>query len=555
MAGETTPFAVNTRGRFVRVQLRQKNFLALAEVEVLGPAKGALVADTAPVGGGRISLALKMNARQSSTAFGGDASRAVDGERNGVFARASVSHTALEKEPWWEVDLGRTEEVAEIRLWNRTDEHSDRLANFHVFVSEWPFFSNSLEATRGIPAIWNGFSPGTAGESVQIKVGAKGRFVRVQLLGNNYLSLAEVEVLGAGAAAAPDREAHVPTTVVRAAQVGAPRSSPPEAIDAGRLIEDVGVFRSAAARQPGEAWRRYLTQGASERLQGVEKYFLDGLPSEIGWSYFFHGALHVVSPYHEQTAVAVFYHPWSDTALITLWQRRQGRSLIIRADVVPGDAIRAPAQARVDLPPLWLRQVDQIAPVLTVPMAAGETLRAFTAMFPSEAAKQKTPVRSAARDELESVLESGSRMELLGAVAAARLRKCFDGLQRYATAPELAPIREMTGKLQAELSRGDFNSLGGPTGETLPETLALLLRLQAQLPGFSVLAMTTTPNSTQVFLGHPGEPRYVLAVWYEIPGGAPRLRRVDFINHDQAFLLGDKLRALVTEAAAGTPSK
>jgi hypothetical protein len=188
-------------------------------------------------------------------------------------------------------------------------------------------------------------------------------------------------------------------------------------------------------------------------------------------------------------------------------------------------------------------------------MAAGETLRAFTAMFPSEAAKQKTPVRSAARDELESVLESGSRMELLGAVAAARLRKCFDGLQRYATAPELAPIREMTGKLQAELSRGDFNSLGGPTGETLPETLALLLRLQAQLPGFSVLAMTTTPNSTQVFLGHPGEPRYVLAVWYEIPGGAPRLRRVDFINHDQAFLLGDKLRALVTEAAAGTPSK
>lgn len=223
-AGEKTVITANTRGRFVRVQLRQKNFLALAEVQVMGAAAKAAVA-FGPGAGGQ-NLALKKSVRQSSTGFGGDAQRAVDGDTNGDFTRGSVSHTTQEKEPWWEVDLGRMEDIAEIRLWNRTDQHAARLANFYVFVSEWPFFSNSLEAARQIPAIWNSFHPGAVATSDTIKVGAKGRFVRVQLRDNNFLSLAEVEVMGAGRAA----EANPPAQPLPPAPVAvAPPLPPPPA--------------------------------------------------------------------------------------------------------------------------------------------------------------------------------------------------------------------------------------------------------------------------------------------------------------------------------------
>lgn len=226
-AGEKTVITANTKGRFVRVQLRQKNFLALAEVQVIGAAAAKPAVAFGPGAGsaGGPNLALKKSVRQSSTGFGGDAQRAVDGDTNGDFNRGSVSHTAQEKEPWWEVDLGRMEDITEIRLWNRTDQHSGRLANFYVFVSEWPFFSNSLEAARQIPAIWNSFHPGAVAISDTIKVGTKGRFVRVQLRDNNFLSLAEVEVMGAGRAA----EANPPAQPLPPAPVAVAPVLPPPA--------------------------------------------------------------------------------------------------------------------------------------------------------------------------------------------------------------------------------------------------------------------------------------------------------------------------------------
>jgi hypothetical protein len=226
-AGEKTVIAANTIGRYVRVQLRQKNFLALAEVQVMGAVTAKAAVVFGPGAGGQ-NLALKKAVRQSSTGFGGDAARAVDGNTQGDFTRGSVSHTAQEKEPWWEVDLGRMEDIAEIRLWNRTDQHGGRLTNFYVFVSEWPFFSNSLEAARQIPAIWNSFHPGAVATSDTIKVGVKGRFVRVQLRDNNFLSLAEVEVMGAnrGAEVNPPAPSVPPAPAPAQAPVPAPAPAP-----------------------------------------------------------------------------------------------------------------------------------------------------------------------------------------------------------------------------------------------------------------------------------------------------------------------------------------
>ena len=102
--GETAPPV----GRYVRVELPgEERILSLAEVQVFRGAE---------------NLALGAKASQSSTAFAGPAFYAVDGNTDGTFQDSmTVTHTATEADPWWELDLGAAQPIDRIVLFNRTD--------------------------------------------------------------------------------------------------------------------------------------------------------------------------------------------------------------------------------------------------------------------------------------------------------------------------------------------------------------------------------------------------------------------------------------------------
>lgn len=108
-------FALPLAGvRFVRVELPgEKRTLSLAEVQVLAGGK---------------NVALGAQASQSTTAFGGGAERALDGNCSGMWKENSVTHTVIDQpDPWWEVDLGQPVAVEAVRLFNRTDACPERL--------------------------------------------------------------------------------------------------------------------------------------------------------------------------------------------------------------------------------------------------------------------------------------------------------------------------------------------------------------------------------------------------------------------------------------------
>ena len=94
--------------RFVRIELPgDDRILTLAEVEIMSGGKNV-------AGSGK--------ATQSSTHSGGEAAKAIDGNRDPDWSKGGQTHTvnAGEKQPWWEVDLGSAVEVDAIRIWNRT---------------------------------------------------------------------------------------------------------------------------------------------------------------------------------------------------------------------------------------------------------------------------------------------------------------------------------------------------------------------------------------------------------------------------------------------------
>jgi hyaluronoglucosaminidase len=159
--------------------------------------------DAPDTGACPVNVAVGKPATQSSTGFGGVPERAVDGNTNGNWGAGSVTHTAEDgsPEPWWQADLEEEVPIHSVHLWNRTDCCSERLSDSYVLISSEPFTSDSLAETLAQPGVTAFHEPSTAGTPTSIfadHLDLTGRYVRVQLVGNAPLSLAEVEVLSHG---------------------------------------------------------------------------------------------------------------------------------------------------------------------------------------------------------------------------------------------------------------------------------------------------------------------------------------------------------------------
>ncbi|GAA3200445.1 hypothetical protein GCM10010486_82870 [Nonomuraea roseoviolacea subsp. carminata] len=132
------------------------------------------------------NLALGRTATQSSTGYSLSAERAVDGTTNGDLGLGSVTHTSenpLETNPWWQVDLGSSQPISSIKLWNRTDCCANRLRDFYVFASDTPFASDDPEIIKQ-SSVWSHRQSAAVERALTLAVGRTARYVRVQLVGS-----------------------------------------------------------------------------------------------------------------------------------------------------------------------------------------------------------------------------------------------------------------------------------------------------------------------------------------------------------------------------------
>lgn len=134
----------------------QNRILSLAEVQVFSDGR---------------NIALKGEATQSSEDYGGLATRAIDGDTNGIYNQRSVTHTKREIDPWWELDLGSVFQVDRIVVWDRTDPGVAtlyRLANYRVEL---------LDESRKV--VWQIHRAEDPEPSHTYSPGRRGRYVRI----------------------------------------------------------------------------------------------------------------------------------------------------------------------------------------------------------------------------------------------------------------------------------------------------------------------------------------------------------------------------------------
>lgn len=120
-------------------------------------------------------------ATQSSEGWSGRPSRAIDGNTNQNYGKASCSHTAIgDKDPWWKLDLGSPKLVTKVQVWNRVGCCSNRLSGVKISVDG---------------AVCGALSGATSVQTVACN--KKGQDVKFSMpRSNDYLTLCEVKVWG-----------------------------------------------------------------------------------------------------------------------------------------------------------------------------------------------------------------------------------------------------------------------------------------------------------------------------------------------------------------------
>lgn len=141
-----------------------------------------------------VNIALNKSAIQDGTQNNQLASYAVDGNTNGVWN--ALSQTDWNNNAWWEIDLAQISDIESINVWNIEGENAAIMKDFYILVSDDPFVSTALNPSLSQSGVASFYTSGQAAYPTSININETGRYVRVQLNGQGFVTMGELEVFG-----------------------------------------------------------------------------------------------------------------------------------------------------------------------------------------------------------------------------------------------------------------------------------------------------------------------------------------------------------------------
>jgi hypothetical protein len=171
-------------------------------------------------------------------------------------------HTGKARNPWWQVDLGESQSISRVVVWNRC-QAAERAGRLKVRLSDDAQNWRTVYQHDG--TVFYGF---TNQKPLEVKLAGLGaRFVRIELPGEEFLHLEEVEVFGT-ADPAKNLALNRPADQVSVSQWSTPSRAVGEIEWAGRAAEVLDHCRRLARELAGPKLNLSVEQEEIDRLAG-----------------------------------------------------------------------------------------------------------------------------------------------------------------------------------------------------------------------------------------------------------------------------------------------
>lgn len=281
----------------------------------------------------------------------------------------------------------------------------------------------------------------------------------------------------------------------------------PVAAESFRLLGATGLLKGLQG---------YGTPEINLRLKALGDQFVSTGDWQQGWQLFLATAIPAVARADSDRPLVGYYHPASDTLLLTGWQKQaDGTWRIASADVVPGTIVRG-AKPPYNLGRPWQQQTSY--PPEALAQSTAQTVQAYTTTFTAGTGDPLAALPQPVRVALPS----------MAAIPFEQFRT--ELVPIYANEPDAQGILALWGEIRASSESGKTERTGD-----LAQTIAALGKLPPKVrASFTPVAFLSAEQTQVLVLTSQLRPNLSVAIQAERNGSTLDPRRFDLISY-QAF--------------------
>ncbi|MDO8360046.1 MAG: hypothetical protein Q7T08_08395 [Devosia sp.] len=291
-------------------------------------------------------------------------------------------------------------------------------------------------------------------------------------------------------------------------------------------VVDVLQFRSDMIADPTKAIATFAADAAVSELKAIAAQMQEAGSGDAGWRYLLGTAVFTRAGLDKPQALVVFYNPWVDTALFTIWEAQSEGRRIVEAEWVPGDLVRQ-ANAEFDPQPLWLRgegyRPEALVDEITTTVQAIETRVGDDSI-------------DAWRETL-GITKASVYRRLIAPIIAARLYEAQMRLKALAVPTEgedplLVPLRHAVADLITTVSTKGFVA---PLAEA-QDTTASMREALSQINPLTMMelapvAFVAGDGFATVFLASAGTADFAISARYIEKNSAYKLEQLEYLPY------------------------
>ena len=322
----------------------------------------------------------------------------------------------------------------------------------------------------------------------------------------------------------------------------APTSASPQhpTLSEVNSIVDVLKFRGTMQVDPGKAIASYSVDYGRASLNTFDKQMkAAGINTGAGWRYLLSTSVFTATGLTQRKMLVVFYNPWVDSALFTVWQPVGKYRRIVDAAWVPGDLVRKTG-AEINPMPLWLRgkgyRPDTLAQAVVVTTKAIEDRLGDP---------KKVPVW---RKTL-GITDAKTLNRLIMQMLAFTLDETLMRVKALAVPvkgedPKLIPLRTAALRLIGTSRTKGFTPLLAEAKDTTAPMKAILARINPKtVIGLAPVAFVAGKGEVTMFFASMASADYMISARFVESGTAYALAQLEFIPYAAVYRAATAKRA------------